>query len=199
MSPERHRRVGSAGRERFSGRRYNVLRGLWIAFEDAPGAAVVRGLAALAAGAATGPLLVLATERFIATALEVAAGGLPFAAVAAPVLVLLTLFAVQILETVVRSLADARIEMGLRRGFRADLTEKRARLDYQYIESPDTADLLRRVVSGPQMESQPAPERGPAKQAFDDSIALAAIAVRVIGIAVVLARLEWWIVPVVMG
>ena len=68
MSPERHRRVGNASRERFSGRRYNVLRGLWIAFEDAPGAAVVRGLAALAAGAATGPLLVLATERFIATA-----------------------------------------------------------------------------------------------------------------------------------
>ena len=94
-----------------------------------------------------------------------------------------------------RFLADSRIEAGLRRGFRADLTEKRARLEYHYIENQETWDLLRRVAAGPQMESQPAPERGPVKQAFDDGIGLAAIAVRVIGIAAVLARLGWWILP----
>ena len=43
---------------------------------------------ALAGGAATGPLLVLATERVIATALGVAGGGLPVAAGATPVLAL---------------------------------------------------------------------------------------------------------------
>ena len=43
---------------------------------------------ALTGGAATGPLLVLATERVIATALGVAGGGLPVAAVATPVLAL---------------------------------------------------------------------------------------------------------------
>ena len=184
--------------KRFGGRRYTLLRGLWIVFEDAPVAAPIRALAALAAGAATGPLLVLASERFIATALEVAAGGVPFAAVAAPVLLLLALFAVQILETVVRGLADARIEMGLRRGFRTDLTEKRARLEYRYLEHPETADLLRRVASGPQQESQPTPEQGPVKQAFDDYVGLLSVAVRVVGIAVVLARLGWWIVPAVL-
>jgi len=199
MNPEYPLGWADRGRKRFAERRYTLPRGVRVVFEDAPVAAMIRAAAALAVGAATGPLLVLATERFIATALEAAAGGLPFADVAVPVLMLLTLFAVQILETVVRGLTDARIEMGLRRGFRSDLTEKRARLDYQYIENTDTADLLRRVASGPQMESQPAPERGPAKQAFDDSIALVAIAVRVLGIAVVLARLEWWIVPVVMA
>ena len=140
----------SGSGKRFCGRRFTLLRGLWIVFEDAPVAAVIRALAALAGGAATGPLLVLATERFIATALEVAAGGVAFAAVAAPVLLLLALFAVQILETAVRGLADARIETGLRRGFRTDLTEKRARLEYRYLEHPETADLLRRVASGPQ-------------------------------------------------
>ena len=168
-------------------------------FEDAPVAAVIRALAALAAGAATGPLLVLATERFIATALEVAGGQLALAAVAAPVIVLVSLFAVDTLETVARSLTDARIETGLRSGFRSDLTEKRARLEYWYIESPQTADLLRRVASGPQRESQPTPEQGPVKQAFDDGVGLVAVAVRVIGIAVVLARLAWWIVPVVIA
>ena len=188
-----------ARRRRFSGRRYTLLRGLSIVFEDAPAAAVVRALVALAAGAATGPLLVLATERFIATALEVAGGELPFAHIAAPVVVLLALFAVEILQMVVRSLTDARIEMGLRGGFRTDLTAKRARLEYRHVESPETADLLRRVAAGPQMESQPTPERGPVKQAFDDVIGLAAVAVRVIGIAVVLARLSWWIVPVVLA
>ena len=167
-------------------------------FEDAPVAAAIRALAALAAGAATGPLLVLASERFIATALEVAAGGLPFAAVAAPVLLLLALFAVQILETVVRGLADVRIETGLRRGFRTDLTAKRACLEYRYLEHPETADLLRRVASGPQQESQPTPEQGPVKQAFDDYVGLLSVAVRVVGIAVVLARLGWWIVPAVL-
>ena len=168
-------------------------------FQDAPVAAPIRALAALAAGAATGPLLVLATERFIATALEVAAGGLPFAAVGAPVLLLLALFTVQILETVVRGLADARIETGLRRSFRTDLTEKRARLEYQYLENPETADLLRRIASGPQQESQPTPEQGPVKQAFDDYVGLVSVAVRVVGIAVVLARLGWWIVPAVLA
>ena len=191
---------GAAGfRRRFSGRRYSLLRGLGIVAEDAPVAAAIRASAALAAGAATGPLLVLATERFIATALDVAGGELPFAAIAAPVVVLLALFAVEVLQTAVRSLTDARIEMGLRGGFRTDLTAKRARLEYRHIESPETADLLRRVATGPQMESQPTPERGPVKQAFDDVSGLAAVAVRVIGIAVVLARLSWWIVPVVLA
>ena len=189
----------SGSGKRFCGRRSTLLRGLWIVFEDAPVAAPIRALAALAAGAASGPLLVLATERFIATALEVAAGALPFAAVAAPVLLLLALFAVQILETAVRGLADARIETGLRRGFRTDLTAKRARLEYQYLEHPETADLLRRVASGPQQESQPTPEQGPVKQAFDDYVGLLSVAVRVVGIAVVLARLGWWIVPAVLA
>ena len=186
-------------RRRFAGRRYSLLRGLGIVAEDAPVAAAIRASAALAAGAATGPLLVLATERFIATALDVAGGELPFAAIAAPVVMLLALFAVEVLQTAVRSLTDARIEMGLRRGFRTDLTAKRARLEYRHLESPETADLLRRVAAGPQMESQTTPERGPVKQAFDDVIGLAAVAVRVIGIAVVLARLSWWIVPVVLA
>ena len=180
-------------------RRYSLLRGLGIVVEDAPVAATVRALAALAAGAATGPFLVLATERFIGTALDVAGGEVPFASIAAPVIVLLALFAVEVLQTAVRSLTDARIEMGLRNGFRTDLTAKRARLEYRHVESPETADLLRRVASGPQMESQPTPEQGPVKQAFDDVIGLAAVAVRVIGIAVVLARLSWWIVPVVLA
>ena len=183
------------GRRRFDGRRYGLLKGTWIVFQDAPLAAVTRAVVTLAAGAATGPLLVLATERFVATALDVAGGQLAMSAIAVPVIALAALFAVEILETVVRSLADSRIEAGLRRGFRADLTEKRARLEYRYIESQETWDLLRRVAAGPQMESRPAPERGPVKQAFDDGIGLAAIAVRVIGIAAVLARLGWWILP----
>ena len=121
------------------------------------------------------------------------------AAITVPVITLVALFAVEILETVVRSLADSRIEAGLRRGFRADLTEKRARLEYHYIEDHETWDLLRRVAAGPQMESRSAPERGPVKQAFDDGIGLAAIAVRVVGIAAVLARLGWWIVPLAIA
>ena len=91
--------------------------------------------------------------------------------------------------------ADTRIEAGLRLGFRADLTGKRARLEYHYIENTQTWDLLRRVGAGPEAEARPAPERGPVKQAFDDGVGLAALAVRVIGIAAVLARLGWWIVP----
>ena len=187
------------GRRRFDGRRYGLLSGTRIVFQDAPLASAVRAVVTLSAGAATGPLLVLATERFIATALDVAGGQLPMAAITFPVIALAALFAVEILESVVRSLTDSRIEAGLRRGFRADLTEKRARLEYHYIESQETWDLLRRVSSGPRMESGSAPERGPVKQAFDDGIGLAAIAVRVVGIAAVLTRLGWWILPVAMA
>ena len=62
------------------------MRGLSIVFEDAPVAAVLRALAALAAGAATGPLLVLATERFIAAALEVAGVSFVYPGTEEPVL-----------------------------------------------------------------------------------------------------------------
>ncbi len=189
---ERDRRFDG---HRLGGRRYGLVRGTWIVFQDAPLAAVIRAAVTLAAGAATGPLLVLATERFVATALDVAGGNLPPAAIAAPVIALAALFAVQIVESVVRSLADSRIEAGLRRGFRADLTGKRARLEYHYVENHETWDLLQRVTAGAEAESRPAPERGPVKQAFDDGVALAALAVRVIGLAAVLARLGWWIVP----
>ena len=184
-----------AVRCRFGDRRFGLVSGIWIVFQDAPLAAATRAAVTLAAGAATGPLLVLATERFVATALDVAGGEVPAAAIAAPVIALAALFAVQIVESVMRGLADARIEAGLRRGFRADLTGKRARMEYRYTESAETWDLLRRVTAGPESESRPAPERGPVKQTFDDGVGLAALAVRVFGIAAVLARLGWWIVP----
>ena len=142
---ERDRRFGG---HRLGGRRYGLVRGTWIVFQDAPLAAVIRAAVTLAAGAATGPLLVLATERFVATALDVAGGNLPPAAIAAPVIALAALFAVQIVESVVRSLADSRIEAGLRCGFRADLTGKRARLEYHYVENHETWDLLQRVTAG---------------------------------------------------
>lgn len=185
-------------RGRFSGRRYTLLSGVGIVFEDAPIAALIRAVLALAAGVASGPLMVLAIERFIATALETAAGRLPWEAVAVPVAVLVSLFTVELLETSARPLTDARIEAGLRRGFRVDLTEKRARLAYRYVEDPDTMDLIRRLEMGPRGEAEPMPERGPVKQAFDDVIDAAGLIVRVIGIGVVLARIGWWIIPAVV-
>lgn len=183
-----------ARRQRFLGRRYSLLRGMRIVFEDAPVAAAVRALAALVTGAATGPLLVLATENFIATALQVAREQTPLAAIAAPVVVMASLFAAEVLETVVRGLADARIEAGLRRGFETDVTEKRARLEYRHVESAKTWDLLRRITTGPEIHSL-GQTRGPVQNAYDDLIGLAALAVRVTGIAAVLARLGWWIIP----
>ena len=153
-----------------------------IVFEDAPVAAAVRALAALVTGAATGPLLVLATENFIATALQVAREQTPLAAIAAPVVVMASLFAAEVLETVVRGLADARIEAGLRRGFETDVTEKRARLEYRHVESAKTWDLLRRITTGPEIHSL-GQTRGPVQNAYDDLIGLAALAVRVTGIA----------------
>lgn len=184
-----------ARRQRFAGRRYSLPRGIRLVFEDAPSAASIRMLAALAAGAATGPLLVLATESFIAAALQAARGQTPLAAIATPVAAMAALFAVEILETVVRGLADARIEAGLRRGFEADVTEKRARLEYRYVENAATWDLLRRVKAGPEEVSSLGQTRGPVQNAYADVVGLAALAVRVIGIAAVLARLGWWIIP----
>ena len=74
---DRHAYCLARSCERFSGRRYSLLRGLLIVFEDAPCSRGYPRAMALTGGAATGPLLVLATERVIATALGVAGGGLP--------------------------------------------------------------------------------------------------------------------------
>lgn len=107
----------------------------------------------------------------LASALAAAGAGAPLAAVSRPVLVPRALFAVEVLQAAVRSLTDARIEMGLRSGFRTDLTVKRARLEYAGVDSPETSDLLRRAAAGP--------GGGAVKQTFDDMIGLAAVAVRV--------------------
>ena len=48
MNPERPGGSANRERERFSGRRYTLLRGLLIVFEDAPVAAVIRAAMALA-------------------------------------------------------------------------------------------------------------------------------------------------------
>ena len=113
-------------------------RGILIVFEDATVAAVLRRWRHWLRVSPPGRCWVLATERFIAAALEAAGGEAPLAAVAGLVLVLFALFAVEVLQTAVRGLTDARIEKGLRNGFRADLTAKQARLEYGCIESPSS-------------------------------------------------------------
>ena len=143
MNPERPCGSADRDRERLSGRRYTLPRGILIVSGDVPVAAAIRAAMALAAGAATGPLLVLATERFIATALERDRRRLPFAAGAAPITMLLVLFAVEVLQTAVRGLADARIEMGLRNGFHADAAA--ATLD-RVAGSRFSTDVLDRAI-----------------------------------------------------
>lgn len=94
-------------------------------------------------------LQILATARFVDTAIQIVGGQTAGAEIAQPLLWILLLISWQYVSFAMVNLARTKMEMGLTRAFRAAITKKCASLQYGHIENQATWDLIHRVAGDP--------------------------------------------------
>lgn len=78
---------------------------------------------------------------------------------------------------------DVRLENELRATLRIELTEKRARLKYKYIENNDTWDLINRVTKEPEVQN---------RDSYVKLFSLITIIIRIIGVLLIISTTIWW-------
>ncbi len=76
-----------------------------------------------------------------------------------------------------------RFENRLRTTFAADIIEKRAKLEYEYIENKETWDLLKRVSDQPEAK---------VREFFETMIRFLCLLFKIAGIVIVLTTYIWW-------
>lgn len=76
-----------------------------------------------------------------------------------------------------------RFENRLRTTFSADIIEKRAKLEYEYIENKDTWNLLKRVSDQPEAK---------VREFFETMIRFLCLLFKIAGIVIVLTTYIWW-------
>jgi ABC-type multidrug transport system fused ATPase/permease subunit len=93
------------------------------------------------------------------------------------------IIAFQWVSGTVMRLVWIRIENKLRITFGVDIIEKRAKLEYEYIENEETWDLIKRVANQPETK---------VREWFETCISFLTLLFRVIGIVLVLSMYVWW-------
>lgn len=166
----------------FKRKKYTILDGITLCFEAAPAATVLVTLLALLTGLF--PMLqILATSRFIDTALAVVQGVQPFSDIWTPIFLVALAVAYQWLSDLLITLTGYRIRYRLRERFRAFVIDKATRLQYHHIENPDTWDLISRVTKNPEDRIG---------EAFGRLRALSILLMNVASVLILLATHVWW-------
>ncbi len=153
-----------------------------ILWRCAPAETALR-LMQLALQSAVPLLQVIATARFIDTALLVVGGRLPASAALWPALAVGGLVGAGWFLGLCQSLFSNRVENALRSHFHTALTERVARLSYACIESHETWDLIQRVTKDPASQMS---------QYQEGVYGLVSNVVRVLGLLVILLTHVWW-------
>ena len=126
-------------------RTYKAVDLIRLAFKVAPGWAlltcVLRLLSALFPAA-----LVVVTANFIDTSLAVLEGAAATNDMHLPILLLGMLASFRWFVNVIHQFIRSQFLMAMRLTYRVELIEKRARLQYRYIEDQETYDLIKRIT-----------------------------------------------------
>lgn len=163
-------------------RKYTTFDLVRLAFKVAPGLAFILLIQRLL-GALMPALLVLATANFIDTALAILNNEMAFSALYLPMALLGGVVAYQWAMGDVRKYLDSRMLIKTRLTYRVELMEKRARLDYRYIEDQDTYDLIKRVTD---------PSETQVMNQYHDMIGLLDIIIQVVSLMMILMVNVWW-------
>lgn len=111
-------------------------------------------------------------------------GGSPdFVPVFFPAAMVVLLIAFQWIGQTLLRLVWIRFENKLRTTFAVDIIEKRAKLEYEYIEDEETWDLLKRVSDQPEVKI---------REFFETVIRFLILLFRIAGIVLVLTAYIWW-------
>lgn len=130
-------------------RKYGTLDILRLPFTTAPLPSILVGAQQLFSGLAP-TIQVIATANFIDAAVAVVQDGADIHSVIPSLLAVIALLAYTWTSNALAKFSRVRMELAIRSRFRTALTEKRARLKYQYIEDSATWDLVSRVSKEPE-------------------------------------------------
>lgn len=129
-------------------------------------------------------LQVLATAAFVDTAFMIFEGRAKQGEIYLPLLAMILIIFYNNLNWQLMSYINLKSEMRLTRLYRSTMAEKRARLEYQYIEDNDTWDLVNRTCTDPV---------GKVNGGFDNMMGAVGILVRVISLLMILMAQVWWV------
>lgn len=170
-------------------RRYGFADLIRLPLQAAPAAAVLVGLNAVLAGIVP-TIQVLVTADFIDTALGILQGSLERSQIYSSLFAIILLIAYSWVTGALANLTNVKLNLGLEKNYQTAVMDKRARLQYQHIENPETWDLIQRVTSQP--EAQLA-------SGYNLLISLTAGILRIGGILGILIAEVWWAALVILS
>jgi ATP-binding cassette subfamily B protein len=135
-------------------------------------------------------LQVLATAKFLDTAISVVSKKMSLNGIFIPLTLVVVLIVYSWLSEQLIKFIDVKQEMKLREKFRVGITERRAKLKYSHVENNDTWNLISRVAKEPEIQC---------KRAYNDFLAMIAMFVRIAGLMLVLITHVWWAAIVILG
>lgn len=128
-------------------------------------------------------LQILYVAEFIDHVISLTGGSRSFADVFFSAAMVVLLISFQWIGGTLLRLVWIRFENRLRITFAADIIEKRAKLEYEYIENKETWDLLKRVSDQPEVK---------VREFFETMIQFSGLLFRIAGIVSVLTAYIWW-------
>lgn len=163
-------------------RTYNAFDLIRLAFKVAPVWAfimlIIRLIAALVPA-----LLVLTTANFIDTSIAIVSGDISGSAIYLPVITLGVIIAYQWTIRDMGKFIRSKILIATRLTYKVEIIEKRARLEYRYIEDPDTYDLIKRVMD---------PSETKIMTQYDETLGLIDLIIQGVSLLTIIAVNIWW-------
>ncbi|GIP39104.1 multidrug ABC transporter permease [Paenibacillus sp. J31TS4] len=163
-------------------RPYGLADVIRLTFRSSPAMAALVALQTLLGGVVP-TLQIVATAKFLDTALAVVRGEAERGAIYAPLLIVVALLAYSWIAGELNKLGMVRLELAIREQFRTAVLEKRAKLAYRYIEDHEAWDVVSRVANKPEIQL---------KNAYSDLLSLTALGLRVFGVLGLLVAHVWW-------
>ena len=168
-------------------KKWNLLHSIIIPLRCVPVSAVVK-LILTFLGGLTDPLRVMATAYFIDSALGVVRGGNDVSTTVLPILAVLGIVTWGIFQGGIQALVGIRFTSALRRRLRLEFMEKRARLQYHYLENNDICDLIDRVAKAPEQQYE---------EMFATSSSVIGMTLSIGGFLAILYSASWWVCLVI--
>ena len=162
--------------------KYPVIDMLRIGISAAPGCLLVICMYTIAS-AFIPALQILYVAEFIDRVIRLAGGTKGLADIFFSAAMVAFLIAFQWIGGTLLRLVWIRFENRLRTTFAIDIIEKRAKLEYEYIENKETWDLLKRVSGQPEVK---------VREFFETIIQFSCLLFRIASIVIVLTTYIWW-------
>lgn len=126
---------------------------------------------------------VLATARFVDTALDIFSNDGDVSQIYRPLFILVIITAYSYISWTLMTIVKTKLNMKLTEEFRVAVVEKRAKLEYRHIENNETWELITRACDDPS---------GRISGGFDILLRMADMIVKVASILLILITQVWW-------